>query len=805
MLYTHWTHVIARISTPRTKDGLMKWSTQIIGGIFLCGISAAGQIAAMSGAENAGFSEIVLPFPGERPFNYEWLKTENTLVLHFPKSSPSELDAINNYDEKLVRRVLVKDLGPEGSDVRLVLRDRNVRAVVTSFKDPFRVSINLFDKNYTESKDPESGLPVTVLGGAAAGASSQAGELLQPSTGDAQPVRSGAQAADSAHGKRRLLQALPEEVNSPNDLKAALAKIEPGIGKAWTTYPPYIYRMQLAPYEGREAPTGELSPLQIKAVSTSSAMADYAAKLFDFGHEGRALVAYQQVLQHEPGVFERDALHLWKFAETHLGQGNLTLAQGYYQTLIEKHPDHIMARFARLRKIDIMALKAIENEDLSKLVKLSKDLSSIPTRDNAELQAMIAIRNAWWADAKLDQKARDKLPTCDEDTSATLSKLAPRVESPKTAYLASAIIAHRLTNDNTPWQNNYASWLANFFNRYKGSPMASERGQLTDAAKARIVKQFNELFTAGKLSDVVALYEQLPAEMKSIAKDPTVAWQIAESYRSLGQKDKTIPLYATAAKANGTLDKFKASFWLAAVASKRSGELKASSGDQARIRSLESDAKRADVSMSDIWGKLKGDEKAILITALGAALQDVVASDAKLRTPPRIILEQYKTALTTSPPKMSATNGTGSTEWAGNFSPSASTVRLLDDLGKKFAELGMTAERRQSIELMKFLKPSQFEQDKEASKLWASELTKMAEEHRKADEFLEAGELYTLIGDSTSMSETRAESLYKGGLLLFRAGKKQDAIKALEKAKGDTTNLFYSKLATERLNQIDSK
>ena len=106
---------------------------------------------------------------------------------------------------------------------------------------------------------------------------------------------------------------------------------------------------------------------------------------------------------------------------------------------------------------------------------------------------------------------------------------------------------------------------------------------------------------------------------------------------------------------------------------------------------------------------------------------------------------------------------------------------------------------------MKFLKPSQFEQDKEASKLWASELTNLAEEHRKADEFLEAGELYTLVGDSTALTETRAESLYKGGLLLFRAGKKQDAIKALEKAKGDTTNLFYSKLATERLNQIETK
>jgi hypothetical protein len=106
---------------------------------------------------------------------------------------------------------------------------------------------------------------------------------------------------------------------------------------------------------------------------------------------------------------------------------------------------------------------------------------------------------------------------------------------------------------------------------------------------------------------------------------------------------------------------------------------------------------------------------------------------------------------------------------------------------------------------MKFLKPSQFEQDKEAAKIWDSELLSLAEEHRKADEFLQAGELFTLVGDSTLQSEKRAESLYKGGLLLFRAGKKQDAISALEKAKNDTTNLFYSKLATERLDQINAK
>jgi tetratricopeptide (TPR) repeat protein len=787
----------------------MKWSSTIAGCVLLSVYLYVPKLQAKSENETAAYSQIVLPFPAERPFTYEWMKATNTLVLQFPKSSPAELDAINNYDEKLVRRVLVKDQGAEGTEIKLVLKNKSVRAVVTSLNDPFRVTIDLFDKTYTEAKDPESGLPLT-SGRMGTELLNADGELWQSSSAPSTPIATGGKQAggvqaDGGRTKRRLLQAMPDEIDSPNELKAAISKIPPGLGKGWATYPPYIYRMQLAPYEGREAPSGELSPLQIKAVSTATAMADYAAKLFDFGHEGRALAAYQQVLQHDPGVFDHDALHLWKFAETHLGQGNLTLSQGYYQTLIEKHPDSMMARFARLRKIDVQALKAIADDDKPRLVKLAAEMSSIPTRDNAELMAMIAIRNVWWNDTAIDQKLRTTLPTCNEDSQVTLTKLAPRIESPRTAYLASVLVATRLTNKNTAWQNDYAKWLSTFFTRYKGAQNSDERESLSQATRSRIAQQIHTLFADGKFTDVTAIYEQLPPEMKSIAKDPTTSWQLAESYRSIGQQNQSIKFYAGAAKANGAVDQFKSNFWLAILATNHVSELKANTANQATIRSLESDAKRADIAMSDLWRKLKADEKSVLMTALGAPMQDSAASDARLRTPPKIILEQYKSVLSSNAPKITGTSGTSKTDWLGNFSPSGATVKLLDDLGRKFAQLGMPAERRQSIELMKLLKPEHIAQDKEAAKLWASELTKLAEEHRKADEFLDAGELYTLVGDSTAVTEARAENLYKGGLLLFRAGKKQDAVKALEKAKGDTANLFYSKLATERLDQISTK
>ncbi len=782
----------------------MQWSTQVAVGFILCSVALAGRITAKTESTPPSFAQMIIPFAGERPFNYEWIKAENAIVLHFPKSTPNELEAINNYDERLVRRVLVKDLGPEGSEVRLVLRNKDVRAVVSTFKDPFRIAIDLFDKSYSEQKDPESGLPTS--------AQKQQFESVE-SPVETRPSRAAKavpskelSAGESLNSpKRKLMQATISEIQSPNELKSAISKIDPGVGKAWSTYPPYIYRMQLAPYEGREAPSSEISNLQAKAMSTSSAMADYASKLFDFGHEGRALVAYQQVLQKEPEVFEKDALHLWKFAETHLGQGNLTLADGYYQTLIEKHPDHMMARFARLRKLDTQAIKAVQAGEFAHLPTLTEKVGAIPTRDNSELLALIAIRTTWWNDSAIDQKSRKSLPACPEETQVLLTKLLPKVENPRTAYISSALIAEKITNPETTWQNDYATWLSAFFKRYKGPEADNQRETLSLAAKKRITQQFSDLFNGGQFVEVVTLYTQLPAEMKSIAKDPTVSWKIAESYRTLGQQDKGIDFYKKSMLTNGVVDLFKSSFWLGALASKRELELKSLAGNQATIRSLSADRVRADKVMDETWSKLKSDEKSLIMTALNAPIQDIVASDAKLKTPPRILLEQYKSALSKNAPKMNATNGTSGTDWVGNFSPSASTVRLLDDLGRKFAELGMTAERRQAMELMRFLKPSQFEQDKEAAKLWEAELTKLAEEHRKADEFLEAGELYALVGDSTLQTEKRAESLYKGGLLLFRAGKKQEAISALEKAKSDSSNLFYSKLATERLNQIDTK
>jgi tetratricopeptide (TPR) repeat protein len=153
--------------------------------------------------------------------------------------------------------------------------------------------------------------------------------------------------------------------------------------------------------------------------------------------------------------------------------------------------------------------------------------------------------------------------------------------------------------------------------------------------------------------------------------------------------------------------------------------------------------------------------------------------------------------------RATATAGTAPNDWEKSFSPSGSAVLLLTDLARRFAEMGMTKERRAAVTLLKHLKPAEFDGDRAAKDVWASELLKLAEDYRKANDYLEAGRLYSLVGKEAENFEGRAEALYKGGLLLFRSGRREEALAAFRDAAADGNNLFYSNLAKERLSQLE--
>ncbi len=754
-------------------------------------LSASSSIATAAGI----YSQMVLPFPTERKVDLTYVKSENALILAFQKTSPDELGPLDSYDERLVKRVIIKDLGPVGTEVKLVLRDRNVRAIVNKFQEPFRVAVDIFEASYNEDKDPTTGMPL--VGNPAAAPEASPGKLMVE---DGTPIEAAPAAVPSSgangNGKLKLLNPMPKVFESSADMTAAMKSAAPGVGKSWKTFPPYVFRLQTAAYEeGADKPVKNPGA---EALSSSRAMADYAGKLFNLGHEAQALVAYNQVLHLEPSLFDRDALHLWKFAEVHLGQGNTTLARGYYEALIEKHPDSPLAAFARLRLLDGAAIRLLQNDDYAQLPSLIPQLDTIRARTNGELSAQIALRRAYWDKAgQTPAYSPSAIPRISPAVRADLAAAFPNAENSKTALLTANILLADMLSPEAPWLRTTGPFAQAYFKRFSGEATEPWRTNLRDMLSARLNGNLQKKVSDGKLTSAIDDYEAVPKDLKALGKTTATAWSLAEAYRKMGQPEKAVDLYLAASK--GETDgqgRVKAEFWLAVTAGELAAALHKSSPTKAE--SLAKMSRDADKKLDASWKRLKPEEQKALAVAYKDAFESAVNGNAKLRTPPKIVLSLWTQALGT---KASATTGV-KTDWERSFSPSGGAVMLMTDLGKRFGELGLTAERREALALLKAMKPKDFEDDKAAKDIWARQLLKLAEDYRNAGDYLEAGRLFSLVGADAENWEGRAEALYKGGLLLFRAGRRAEALDAFKKSSEDGNNLFYSNLAKERLSQI---
>lgn len=748
------------------------------------------------------FSQLVLNLGTERPFHFVHQKSENSLLLEIEKTHPNELKALEHYDERLVKRVLIKDLGPAGTEVRIVLRDRRVRASVYELREPFRIAVDLFDVDYKEEKDPTTGLPLAETKDAKPtpsgdDGSPQAKLLVAPP--DAPAPSTPSEPASPSGGKKLLVSPVPDLSDDPQALTSVMKDAPDGIGKAWKDFPPYIYRLQTAAYEEGLSGDKEIPP-PTAAVSSAAAMADYAGKLYNLGHEAKALIAYQQVLHREPTLFDKDALHLWKFAETHLGQGNLTLARGYYQAILEKHPESPIARFAQLRILDVAAIRLVAQGKPGELPELMPRLLKLKLRTNGELAALVAIRETYWAQSALELP-QDELPKLDGAPRQALAASYPHTESSRTAFFAASLLLNDMLRKDTPWDRSYGKFAEGYFKRFSGSAAEPHRSRLKDQLHAKLSATLQGKAAEGKLIEAIDDYEALPASLKSVTKEPKNAWALAESYRKLGQPAKAADLYALAGKGlDEGKDRFKAFFWLSVTAGGYAEGLKAAKGSNSEAGRYQSLSRQGDLDADAAWSRLKDEERRELEVAFKEPFEKTVSDAPRLRAPAKIVLSSWTRALST---RSTASAGTEPNDWQKSFSPSGAAVLLLTDLARRFAEMGMAKERRAAITLLKHMKPAELEGDKAAKDVWASELLQLAEDYRKANEYLEAGRLYGLVGKEAENFEGRAEALYKGGLLLFRSGRREEALAAFRDAAEDGNNLFYSNLAKERLSQLE--
>ena len=740
-------------------------------------------------------------FPEKRTYQYDYDDASNTVIITFDNTIPSDLSTLDHYDENLIKRVVIKEHSQSKTTIRLTLKDRNLRASIAHFDEPYRIVLDVFDYNFQERRDPITGLPLssntanvvrensTVTG--------QKYQLARPS--EAEPTTTN---SDETGHKLRLLQPTPKAIHSPTELADTLEKVPPGIGPYWKQFPPYIYRLQTASYHDSKSKKSWHKTQASKALSSSKAMAEYASKLYDFGHENRALVAFQQTLHQNSQVLAKNPTYLWKIAEIHLGQGNFTLADGYYQTLIEKHQEHPLANFAKLRQLDVKAIGYTNKHQNDRFEELAKAVDNLSFTTPPELLAQKMIRDAYWSRNPSASKNDNDIPSINKNSENSLAELLKNAEGQKTIFIASSIILNSKLEDSRPWKTETGIFATNYLKAFSGPVTEPYRSILVEKIKAKLNKHLQDHEIAGKYIDVIDTFESLSPVLKTVAQNTHTAWALGQSYRKISQPENAIKYYQQSAKEFPSgVNKFKANFWLAVTSGEVRNQLKANSSNPSRISYLGQISRSADSEMEDEWKKLDTDNKTKIMLGMRDDFEHSITSSSLLKTPALILLEAWDKSLSST----YSAGSTKPTDILSNYSPIASTVTVLTELAKRFSDLGLNSERRKTIQLLRYIKPSDIKDEKEAKKLWADQLIGLADEYREDSQYLEAGRLYAFTGEQAPDFEQRAATLYKGGLMLYRAGRSEEAIKAFTQCSEDGQDRYYANLCTERLSRINNQ
>ncbi len=799
---------------------------------LLCELIAL--IVPTRGEGAARFTQIVLPFPNERVFNYYYNKPDNALVLELSNTTTDDLKALDTYDESLVRRLTLKEKNASLTEVKIFLRDRDIRAAVSNFEEPFRIVIDLFDKNFSENRDARSGFPFTnradtpeagTFGYMLEGAEAHGPPVITESRPSQSPAKESfplvrqsetqsndmpstleIAAGDALASRRRLLQPQPDALNNPEELSQTLKNIPNGPGGAWKQFPPYIYLIQLASFKAGKSYKDFLSKNAERAVTSMDAMADYAAKLFDFGHEGRALAAYSQVIHKSPLLFDKQPMHLWRLAEIHLGQGNFTLADGYYAAMVTKHPDHPLSNFAKMRQLDIRALRLIKRGETQAYDVLAKSLAGIPSDKDIELNAQITLRKVYWSQDEKNIKNLIQnpffIPTLTPEDRVALESSYNKIENPWTGFLVATVLLNDNLSLTRPWDKQTADMASFYFKNFNGAKVELYQQNI----KEKLTKKINTLITEQVDKEdylgAIKIYESLDPSLKELPHTAQTSWSLGQAYRLLGQSNLAVPHYRKAvAKIENSVNRFNAQFWLTMTITDTIDQMTSvQTAGSADREKLKTEQNQVNGKLWQSWRELKPAEQQKLLVSMRVPLEGQVKSQSLVSTPARILLEGWDRSLNTKVSE--ATSDADSLKTA--YAPTGATVETLRALAEKFKRLGLDKEWEKSRHLLTKLDPKSFDSDIEIERAWASSLVELAETYRTANKYLDAGRIYTLTGANSRNWEGRAEALYKGGLLLYRAGRKQEALDALTKASQDGNNALYAELAKKRLDQLNN-
>jgi tetratricopeptide (TPR) repeat protein len=512
-------------------------------------------------ADGSGFSQIVLTFLKQKTYDYTYNKAENSLEILLKDTSPDELEPLYSYDENFVKRVFFTVKDANNTEVKVVLKDRNVRATIYDFSEPHRIVMDFYHKGYQDSHDPDTGLPIT-----------KSEPRVNPDTPASSPATQEALSRykepaetpieQNSGNRRRLLQPRPNDFSNPNELVEILEQSASGIGKAWKGFPPYIYRVNITPYKTGTNYEDWVKKNASKALSSGESLAQYAAQLFDFGHETKALVAYQKILHDYPMIFEKHAEHIWRLAETHLGQGNLTLADGYYTSLIEKHPEHPLANFAALRRQDIKTIKYLKDNNATDFKALNTNLASVRDQNLPELRAQKLIRQAFWTSEGKNKTLFEGIPTISPELYVGMEASLPKAENPKTKFLLSTFILNANLKSSERWTEEVAGFTESYFNKFKGNATEPYRSILMQKASDMAHKRLRNLTNEQDYQQAVTTYQTLPEAINTTDDSFDTMNAIAKSLRKTGNGKQAAKAYRQAADATkNPINKFRMYYW----------------------------------------------------------------------------------------------------------------------------------------------------------------------------------------------------------------------------------------------------
>jgi len=775
---------------------------------FLLFLSQSSQTIASS-----QFSQLVFSFPNKREIQVTENPTEPSIEILFEKTTLDELAKINFYDETFVHRAILTELNPQGTKLKLILKYQDVKANIAQFEDPPRVVLDLFDSRYQLERDPRTSLPLVNL---------PQGDAFDTQAFDAQASdtkASDTRAVNESNklqnrqpslsqknvevdlGKRSVqpsgkptsslptLELVGSSSHSNQRLDIDFAKLKEGRGPQWEKYPVYLYPLQTAVYHGRSQQNESK-----KEITTGQSLAEYGLKLFNLGHETRALEAYKNVLHKEPQVFDGDPLHLWAVAEIYLGAGELTLSRSYHQALREKHPESPLAALSAIRDLDIEALKLTSAGKVNELPLLAQKLNQMNDRGNNEIKTQITLRKLFWNAKKINATKSSDLPSITPEIQSELTGWIPTIENPRTSFIALSLIANQLQLN--PWDKNNSEFIGSYLEKYKDQKNTTWVEELKTTFEGKISQHLLSLANKGEYLGLIDTFEKLPKNLRTLADTPETAWSIAEAYRNLSKPIESLVFYRKAVQEKNQGSKLRANFWINVLNAEMLSQVHLNQASDEKIRE---ELKSSERALSKTWVSLTDEEKNQFASAYKNHLEAAVEKKLTTPTVAKINLEVWEKALNTKMDVSSSSNDS----WTKNWRPSATTVTFLKKLGDQFNQLGMPEEKQKTSQLITQIKPEILKDDSNAKTLWLNEVVSLAEEQRKANRYLEAGRLFASAANNAEQWDKKAEALYKGGLLLYRAGQREEAVKALQQASEDTNNIFYANLAKERLNQLE--